>query len=116
MQNNLITFIDHIGRTMLGSLESETETHITVKNPAIIHVQPTQQGQLNVQTIPLFFKEFVGAKNKAEGTLWSFNKSTIVMGLNVENDTRLIQQYQAVFAPTPAPTNAEPRVVKLFDE
>jgi hypothetical protein len=116
MEQKIITFIDHIGRTMVGSLQEETETHLLVKNPAIIHAQPTQNGQLNVQTIPLFFKEFVGDKNKAEGTVWAFNKTNIVVGLNVENDFRLIQQYQAIFAPAPAPTSAEPKIVKLFDE
>ena len=116
MENKFITFIDQIGRTMVGVLEQENETHIIVKNPAIIHVQPTQQGQLNVQTIPLFFKEFVSTKNKTEGTLWAFNKDNIVIGLNVENDDRLLQQYQAVFTPPVIPGKAEPKIVKLFDE
>jgi hypothetical protein len=117
MENTIITFIDHIGRTMIGTLDSQTETQIVVHNPAIVHVQPTQQGQLNVQTIPLFFKEFVGAKNKLEGTKWAFNKAQIAIGIDVENDTRLLQQYQAVFAPTATPSaNAEPKIVKLFDE
>ena len=37
--SNIITFIDPIGRTMLAELVEETETQLTVKNPAIIHVQ-----------------------------------------------------------------------------
>ena len=116
---NIITFVDHIGRTMVGELVQDTESQIIVKNPAIIHVQPTPNGQLNVQTIPLFFREFVGPKNKVEGTQWAFNKTQIVMGLNIENDTRLLQQYTAVFAAQPTPvstTTGEPKVVKLFDE
>ena len=117
-QDKIITFIDHIGRTMLGVLVQETDTQVVVKNPAIIHVQPTPQGQLNVQTIPLFFREFVSPKNKAEGTLWAFNKNQIAIGLNIENEARLMQQYNAVFAAAPVTptTTAEPKVVKLFDD
>ena len=114
--SNIITFIDPIGRTMLAELVEETETQLTVKNPAIIHVQPTPNGQLNVQTIPLFFKEFVGERNKKEGTIWAYNKSLVVRGLNIENDDRLVQQYQAVFAAPAAQLSGEPQVVKLFDE
>jgi len=113
----IVTFIDHIGRTIFGEKISETDTHLEVKNPAIIHVQPTQNGQLNVQTIPLFFKEFVGEKNRTEGTVWKYNKATLVIGMNIENDARLVSQYHTVFAAAPVtipPT--DPKVIKLFDE
>ena len=87
-EQNLITFIDHIGRTILATQVDQDKTTLTVKNPAIIHVQPTQNGQLNVQTIPLYFREFVGEKSKANGTTWKFNLSTIVLGVDVDNDPR----------------------------
>lgn len=124
-KNQLITFVDHIGRTVLAEWQEDVDNGqaFIAKNPAIIHVQPTQQGQLNVQTIPLFFREFVGDKNKEEGTLWKFRYNSVVIGINVENDTRLVEQYKRLFtgaldAPntsTPA-TNNDERVVKLFDE
>jgi len=115
-QQNLVTFIDHIGRTILATLTEETKTHLVVKNPAIIHVQPTQQGQLNVQTIPLYFREFVGEKAKTEGTTWKFNINSIVLGVDIENDPRLIEQYNRLFLPpAPAPDKSAP-VIKLFDE
>ena len=119
-QIKFVTFIDHIGRTIYGELNAETDDTITVRNPAIMHTQPTPEGKLNVQTIPLYFREFISEKNRQEGTLWLFRKSNIVLGVNVENDPRLLAQYTALFAavstPTPAAAPAaEPKVVKLFD-
>jgi hypothetical protein len=115
--NTLITFIDPIGRTILGSKVEDTDNGASflVKNPAIIHVQPTPQGQLNVQTIPLYFREFVSEKNKEEGTVWKYSYANVILGVNVENDARLLEQYEKLFAPVAAVTN-EPSVVKLFDE
>lgn len=127
-EKDIITFIDGIGRTIIGELVSEApngvkteEGSILVKNPAIIHVQPTQQGQLNVQTIPLYFRDFVSDKNKEEGTFWRYKTANIVEGVNVENDRRLIEQYCKLFEPIPAPKPvSEPagdqKTIKLFDD
>lgn len=121
-KNQLITFIDHIGRTLLAEWQEDTDNGqaFVAKNPAIIHVQPTPQGQLNVQTIPLFFREFVGDKNKSEGTLWKFQYNTVVLGINVENDSRLVEQYKRLFIDTPGvvtpAANNGDKVVKLFED
>ena len=115
---NTITFIDHIGRTVIGIFAGDTAdgSSFLVKNPAIIHVQPTQQGQLNVQTIPLYFREFVGEKAKESGTTWKYHYANVVLGVEIDNDPRLLDQYTKLFAaPIAAPT-AEPAVVRLFDE
>jgi len=124
--NKIITFIDHIGRTMIGEYIEDVNNgkSFTVKNPAIIHVQPTPQGQLNVQTIPLYFREFVSEKNRTEGTVWKFHYDTVVVGENIDNDPRLIEQYERLFTGPvmggmPANQQAtapQERVVKLFDE
>ena len=117
-KQNLVTFIDHIGRTILAEQVESDKTTLTVKNPAIIHVQPTQQGQLNVQTIPLYFREFIGDKSKNE-TVWKFNLASIVIGLDIDNDPRLVDQYNKLFTATVAPTagnSVEEKVIKLFDE
>lgn len=117
-ETTLITFIDHIGRTIIGEFVSDVDNgnSFTVKNPAIIHVQPTQQGQLNVQTIPLYFREFVGEKSKENGAVWKYHYANVVIGVDIDNDPRLIDQYTKLFqAPVAQPTS-EPSVVKLFDE
>lgn len=123
-EKQIITFVDHIGRTLIGEKVEDTNDgkSFVVLNPAIIHVQPTQQGQLNVQTIPLYFREFVGEKNKEEGTKWKFHYDSVILGINVENDPRLLEQYERLFSNNPvapsAPANAksDERVVKLFDD
>lgn len=117
-ETTLITFIDHIGRTIIGESAGDVDSGASflVKNPAIIHVQPTQTGQLNVQTIPLYFREFVGDKSKENGTTWKYHYANVVFGVDVDNDPRLTDQYSKLFtAPVAAPTN-DPQVVRLFDE
>lgn len=116
-EQNLITFIDHIGRTIIATLVSQDKTTLTVKNPAIVHVQPTQQGQLNVQTIPLYFREFLGEKSKNTGTVWKFNLSSVVLGVDIDNDPRLLDQYTKLFTSVPVGTVQQTdKVIKLFDE
>ena len=118
-EQNLITFIDHIGRTIIATQVSQDKTTLTVKNPAIVHVQPTQQGQLNVQTIPLYFREFLGEKSKNTGTVWKFNLANVVLGEDIDNDPRLLEQYKKLFAPVTAATaggSNNEKVIKLFDE
>lgn len=115
--SNITTFVDHIGRTLLGEIVDDSPTHLTVKNPAIIHVQPTPNGQLNVQTIPFYFREFISDKNKNSGTTWKFNKENLVIGVDIENDSRLVDQYKKLFAPVAAgPATDDQKVIKLFDE
>lgn len=122
-KQKLVTFVDHVGRTIIGELEEDTSTNLKVRNPAIIHVQPMQSGQLNVQTIPLYFREFVSEQNRKDGTVWIYNKSNVAVGENVENDARLIEQYTRLFSNEPgvgAPGQVSPqneaKVIKLFDE
>jgi len=119
-KQKIITFIDHIGRTILGEEVKTEKNFLLIKNPAIIHVQPTQQGQLNVQTIPLYFREFVGEKAKTDGTVWKFNLDTVVLGVDIDNDPRLIDQYNKIFTAPLATTGTtapkSDKVIKLFDE
>ena len=114
--SKITTFVDHIGRTIIGEVAEDSKESIVVKNPAIIHVQPTPQGQLNVQTIPLYFREFVSEKNRNEGTKWKFNKHNLVFGIDVENDARLIEQYNRLFSAPVATASDDQKVIKLFDE
>lgn len=113
---NIITFIDPIGRNIIGEQVSNTDTVISVKNPAMINVAQAQNGQLQVQLIPLFFAEFISDTTRSEGSTWGFNTSTITLG-TVEVDARLVDQYTKVFSSTPQSAPAtEESVIKLFDE
>ena len=59
-EKEIVVFADNIGRTIVGRLDSESKTTLSVKNPAVLNIQPNQQtGQIQVQLIPYFFKEFV---------------------------------------------------------
>lgn len=115
----LKVFIDQTGRTIYGKVSREDDTHIYVDDPAQIYVQPTPQGQLNVQSIPLFFKEF--AKNQGPVT-WCFRKDNITTNVNLELDDRLVAQYNNILnrsvdqPAAPAQPRGEAKVIKLFDE
>ena len=127
-KKELSVFVDGIGRTLVGETVNETKTALEIKNPAIVHVQPNQQtGQISVQIIPFFFKEFL--KTNSEDTTWEFLKCNITLAKNVDLDDRLITQYvnmynvvQTPVAPelvtaggAPLPKTDTP-VIKLFDD
>jgi len=110
------TIVDHIGRTVLGILEKDTKDTITLFNPVIIHVQPDQQtGQLQVQSFPYIFMEFLKDKDKNN---WTFSKSSISVS-DVQLDERIIQQYENINNPQPPLTQQDGGtgdVVSLFDD
>jgi len=115
-ENNLITFLDAVGRTVLGELVigDTTNTHLAVKNPAVVAVSQQQNG-LQLQILPLFFKEFLADKN--ESTIWLYNKDKITQCKDVLFDFKLNAQYQQLFAPVaPVQQPEQPAVIKLFDD
>ena len=76
-QQNVKAIIDHIGRYIIGDVQNETETTLEMKYPVILHVQPNPQtNQLQIQTFPLFFNEFISVSGRDENT-WTFSKTTI---------------------------------------
>ena len=110
------TIVDHIGRTVVGKVTAETKSSLTLFNPVIIHVQPDQQtGQLQVQSFPYIFMEFLKDKEKND---WTFNKASISTS-NVELDERITQQYENINNPNPPiqqQAQEEPEVIQLFDD
>jgi hypothetical protein len=111
--NQPAVFLDAIGRTIIGNVVSETDTTISVKNPALVAVNANPQtNQLQLQILPLFFKEFLA--NQAESTIWVYKKNLITTTETVEFNSQFVAQYNQLFAP-PAP-QGEPSVVKLFDD
>jgi hypothetical protein len=116
-ENKLITFLDSVGRTVLGERvdEKTTEEILAVKNPAVVAISPQPQGGLQLQILPLFFKEFLADKNEA--TVWHYHKNSITVCEELLFDFKLNAQYQQLFAPvTVQPQNAPADVVKLFDD
>jgi hypothetical protein len=112
-----ITFIDSIGRTIIAEEINRTDTTLVVKNPAMINVNQAQNGQLQVQLIPLFFAEFVAEPTRADGTTWTYNSNSVTLG-EVDLDGRLVEQYSRVFGAVSQGQEASggESVVKLFDE
>jgi len=110
------TIIDHIGRTVVGSVVKEDTKTITLFNPVIVHVQPDpQSGQLQVQSFPYIFMEFLKDKDKNN---WTFYKTAISTS-DVELDDRIITQYENINNPQPPIQETpaeEPEVIKLFDD
>ena len=60
MSEEITTIVDQVGRVVIGVETAQTDETITLNNPVIVHVQPDQQsGQLQVQTFPYLFMEFI---------------------------------------------------------
>jgi len=120
-ENKIVVFFDSVGRTILGEkLEDKTTNQVlTIKNPAVVHIMPNQQsGQLQLQILPLFFKEFLADKDT--GTVWNYNRANITEAVDVTFDFKLEAQYRQIFAAGPAPAPQQPQgspeVIKLFDD
>ena len=114
--SDIITINDHIGRTVVGKSVEETDTTVTLNNPVIIHTQPNpENGQLQVQSFPYIFMEFLQDK---EQNNWTFDKSAIAVS-DVQLDDRIIEQYENINNPAPPVLGKEDSdgdVVKLFDD
>lgn len=114
-QKEIIAIVDQVGRTVVGVETGQTDETLTLNNPVIVHVQPDpQNGQLQVQTFPYLFMEFI--KGDRSKNNWTFHKSNIAIS-DVSLTDQITAQYHAINNPAPAqPTPAEePEVIKLFD-
>ena len=101
------TIVDHIGRTVVGKVTKEDTKTITLFNPVIIHVQPDpQSGQLQVQSFPYLFMEFIKGDKKKNN--WTFHKTAIAVS-NVQLDDRIITQYNNINNPQPPVAGATPQ-------
>ena len=122
---NLTVFVDTVGRTIMGEVVKEGKTVLELKNPAILHVQPNAQtGQIQVQLIPFFFKEFASGADDKDVT-WEFLRNSVTVAKNLKLDERLITQYTNMYSVVQSPTQpsivapsdaASAPVVKLFDD
>jgi len=112
--NKLVVFLDTIGRTIIGKVSAETDTILSIENPALVAVQPnTQTGQIQLQILPLFFKEFQADRN--ESTVWHYKKANITLADDITFVVQFSAQYEQLFAAPSAP-QGQAEVVKLFDD
>lgn len=109
----LTVFLDNVGRTIIGKVSKEDETTLTLENPALVHIQPNpQNNQLQLQILPLFFKEF--QEDRSKSSHWVFRKNNITLGESIDFAAQFVAQYDQLFIPQLPP--GEPKTVKLFDE
>jgi len=116
--NEIIVFINHVGQTIIAESVQDTAKTVKVKNPAILHVVPNQSGQLQVQLIPYFFREFIDPTERNKGAIFVFDKDKVVTA-EIKLEAKLVEQYKRIFADTPVQNaTAAPgqSVIKLFDE
>jgi len=108
-----IVFLDNIGRTIIAKTVTETDSTLVVRNPALVHVQPNPgTNQLQLQLLPLFFKEFLSDSN--ENSDWTFNKTSITKASALELVPQFVAQYEQLFPPSRP--KGEPEVIKLFED
>lgn len=119
--SNITVFVNHVGQTILAEVLSEDKNTLKAKNPAVLFVQPNQANQLQVQLIPVFFREFVKQDKRKEGVVLNYNKDSIVTS-EIELDEKIVEQYERIFSNSPAPAAApagkseKTPVIKLFDD
>ena len=115
MQEKHTVIIDQIGRTLLGVEEFQTEQEIGLRNPIILHFQPSQNGQLELQVFPLFFFELLDKDNRDKNT-WVFNKSSVVVS-DVVLNSDILARYSQINTPPapPTPVQNNPKVISIDD-
>lgn len=124
MSNNIITFIDNVGRVIVGRADDEqtTDSKLAVSNPSVVNVNVKQDtGQITVQLLPYVFREFITPETRFDKHVWFFNKCQITMSDTIEVDSAVQNQYIGIFETPPAPQEPETQeaaaeVVELFDE
>lgn len=110
MQQKRILIVDQIGRNIAGTVVDETDTTVTLHNPTIVHFQPTQGGQLELQLFPLFFFELVD-KDARDSMAWTYNKSAIAIS-NVKLAENIVSKLDEINRPK---VEASPKVISIED-
>tara|TARA_R110000822_G_C15334915_1_gene495073 strand:+ start:1070 stop:1504 length:435 start_codon:yes stop_codon:yes gene_type:complete len=136
---DLIVFLDTIGRTIIAERLDEDDKVLNVQNPAVVNIAPQQAvgpngepiQKMALQLFPLFFREFLAAKD--ESVKFRYIKDNITMSVgDIALDFKIGIQYEQLFISTgeisgpdtgPAlklsPDQAgsvDENLVKLFDE
>lgn len=115
--SKIVVFLDNIGRIIIGKAVKETAELLSVENPSLVHIQTNPStNQLQLQLLPLFFREFLVDKDKP--TVWNFKQANITISNEMDLNPQFLAQYQQTFGPLnqPQPQQPKPEVVKLFDD
>ncbi len=114
MSKQHIAIQDQIGRTIIGVLDSETATTLTLENPVVLHLELEGNGQIQVQTFPVFFFELL-EKDRRDTNKWTYTKANIVLSevILAEN---IIAQYNRLNNPVPQIAKpSSPNVISIDD-
>lgn len=130
---DLVTFLDSAQRTIIGERVDEGSQFLTIKNPVVVNIVPQYNeangqptGQMSLQLLPVYFKEFQGEKKNP--AIFKYTQTSITP-IEFEGgfDFRLYAQYSSIFAnnnkqesiaansSTPTPAAVTP-TLKLFEE
>jgi len=106
-EQKVVVFMDSVSRTIAGGLVSEDDDTFTVSNPVIINAMPTQQGQMSLQLIPVFFREILEDQNKP--VEFTYNKGQVTMSSVDALEPNILTEYNKLFTPVAklAPTAIE---------
>lgn len=135
-QENIRTFLDGSERTIIGEVLPElcTDELYVIKNPVVVNIIPQMDqrtgqptGQMALQLLPLFFKEFQG--DKSEPVIFEYKETAVtkIKPFDGGFDFRLYAQYEQIFNPSNLvlPENSgqvvpagapQQEPVKLFDD
>lgn len=116
MKEKHVVIIDNIGRNIIGKLVNETDTALTLHNPVIMFVQPDQSGQIQVQSFPVFFFEFINKEFRGQNN-WTYQKANITTS-DVVLDDRILTQYEKINTPPVEPQatpSSSPKIVSIDD-
>ena len=128
MSNKVTSFVDSVGRVIVGRAvdEKTTAEKLAISNPSVVNINVNQEsGQISVQLLPYIFREFIAAEKRFEKNIWFFNTNQVTIGEDIELDDSVVQQYISIFETPPAEQPAQAEVtgvtteqesVELFDE
>jgi hypothetical protein len=117
MNEEMIVYVDSVGRKFLAVKVSDDDTTLTVKNPVIINAMPNQEGQMSLQLIPEFFREILEDQNQE--IVFTYPKDMIVETNITKLAKQIEAQYLTLFKPVPTVIDngaTEGVVVDLFEE
>lgn len=124
MSNKVISFVDSVGRVIVGreAQEKNTDSKLAIANPSVVNINVNQEsGNISVQLLPYIFREFISAETRFESHVWFFNKDQITTAESFDIDPSVENQYIQIFETIPTPvenvaTGQAEETVELFDE